>query len=53
MRLGTVFGSLPPRDRHTGCRPWSLGFLFARTVLEVRVKKEGAARTSIEDVDST
>jgi hypothetical protein len=53
MRLGTVFGSLPPRDRHTGCRPWSLGFLFAQTVTEVRVKKEGAARTSDEEVDST
>ncbi len=26
MRLGTVQGSLPPRDRHTGCRPWFICF---------------------------
>ena len=25
---GTVFGSLPPRGRHTGCRPWPLGLLI-------------------------
>jgi hypothetical protein len=53
MRWRSVFGSLPARDRATGCRPRSLGFLFARTVMQVRVKKEDAARTPLEDVDST
>jgi hypothetical protein len=53
MQVGTVFGSLPPRDCYMGCCPWSVGFLFAWRVTEVRVKKKDAARTSVENVDPT
>jgi hypothetical protein len=54
MRLGTVIGSLPPRDRHMGCCPWFLGFLFARTMVEVRVKtKKARPAPPSYEVDST
>ena len=33
---GSVFGSLPPRSRQTGCRPWPLGLLDPRPLLPTR-----------------
>ena len=47
-RDGTAFGSLPPRGRYTGCRPWPPGLFVQqdRVCERNRIARSGRAETN-------